>query len=121
MDRAAGRDSRIFVAETAGKPIGFLETMDAGENFATEVVNMKNICGAYCLSDHRGSGVMQNLLNFLIRTLKEEGNTRLGVDFESFNPTAYGFWLKYFTAYTHGVVRRIDENAVNDGGKTLAP
>jgi hypothetical protein len=38
--------------------------------------------------------------------------TRLGVDFESLNPTAYGFWLKYFDAYTHSVVRRIDEKAV---------
>lgn len=41
-----------------------------------------------------------------------KGYTRLGVDFESLNPTAYGFWLKYFDAYTHSVVRRIDEKAV---------
>jgi len=33
----------------------------------------------------------------------------LGVDFESFNPTASNFWLKYFTEYTHSVVRRIDD------------
>ena len=44
--------------------------------------------------------------------LSREGYRRLGVDFESFNPTAQGFWLKHFTANTHSVVRRIDENAV---------
>ncbi len=38
-----------------------------------------------------------------------EGFLRMGVDFESFNPTAYGFWLKHFTAYTYSVVRRVDE------------
>lgn len=41
--------------------------------------------------------------------LKREGYTRLGVNFESFNPTARVFLLKYFNDYTHSVVRRIDE------------
>jgi len=34
------------------------------------------------------------------------------VDFESFNPTAWGFWCKHFASYTHSVVRRVDENIV---------
>lgn len=37
----------------------------------------------------------------------------LGLDFESINPTAYVFWTKYFTPYTHSVVRRIDEKIIN--------
>ena len=61
-------------------------------------------------NEYRGKGAYQNLLNFTIATLKSEGYTRFGVDFESLNPTAYGFWTKYFTPYTHSVVRRIDEN-----------
>jgi GNAT superfamily N-acetyltransferase len=85
---------------------------DDGENFVTHHsmngYKMKNICGAYCLPDYRGKCIFQNLLNFVISILKDEGYTRLGVDFESYNPTAYGFWLKYFTAYTNSVVRRID-------------
>jgi hypothetical protein len=40
--------------------------------------------------------------------LKAENYLRLGVDFESFNPTAWGFWLKHFQAYTYSDVRRID-------------
>ena len=44
--------------------------------------------------------------------LKEQGYTRLGVDFESFNPSGSGFWLKHFSAYTFGVVRRIDESVL---------
>jgi len=51
------------------------------------------------------------MLNLLLKKLKTQGYTRLGVDFESINPTAYGFWLKHFTAYTYSVVRRIDESA----------
>ena len=74
---------------------------------------MLNICGAYCVPDLRGSGTIQSLLDFLLYTLQSEGITRLGVDFESFNPTALGFWTKHFDVYTHSVVRRIDENALN--------
>lgn len=36
----------------------------------------------------------------------------MDAEIQSFNPTAYGFWLKYFTAYTNSVVRRIDECAL---------
>jgi predicted GNAT family acetyltransferase len=70
---------------------------------------MKHIQGAYCLPEYRGQGIVQNLLNYLIKKLCSEKNQLLGVDFESFDPTANNFWLKYFTEYTHNVVRRIDD------------
>ena len=69
----------------------------------------RHIMGAYCMPEHRGRGVYKNLLNYVINTLKTEGYTRLGVDFESINPSGSGFWLKFFHAYTNSVVRRIDE------------
>ena len=72
----------------------------------------QNICGAYCMADYRGRGIYPALLDHVIAALKAEGNTLLEVDFESFNPTARGFWLKYFTPYMCGVVRRIDEKAI---------
>ena len=62
--------------------------------------------------EHRGRGVYKKLLNYAINTLKTEGYTRLGVDFESINPSGSGFWLKYFNAYTNSVVRRIDERII---------
>lgn len=86
-----------------------LKTKVSGETFVARGDTYCHIRGAYCLPEHRGKGLYQNLLNFTISALKREGYTRLGVDFESFNPTARGFWLKYFSAYTNGVVRRIDE------------
>lgn len=103
---------RYFVARQNGKLCAFLKISVPGETFITTDKSYQHINGAYCLPEHRGKGVYQNLLNFTIAALKREGYTRLGVDFESFNPTARGFWLKYFTAYTHGVVRRIDERII---------
>ncbi|NJD04164.1 MAG: GNAT family N-acetyltransferase [Ruminiclostridium sp.] len=101
---------RYFAAKENGKIIAYLRVLMDGA-----IHGRQNICGAYCLPEYRGKGVYQNLLNGVISTLKSEGYKQLGVDFESFNPTARGFWLKYFTAYTCDVVRRIDDQAIEAG------
>jgi GNAT superfamily N-acetyltransferase len=100
---------RYFAAKNGEDIIAYIRVHDEGENFIGDVKNMKHIHGAYCLSEYRGQGIIQNILNFIIKKLKDENNQLLGVDFESFNPTASNFWLKYFTEYTHSVVRRIDD------------
>ena len=112
LERAETRDSRVFTAMLKDEPIAYIEITSGGETFVSEVRDMMNICGAFCMAEYRGTGVTQGLLNHIIATLKAEGFVRLGVDFESFNPTANGFWMKYFTAYTNSVVRRIDECAL---------
>ncbi|WP_313133781.1 GNAT family N-acetyltransferase [Anaerocolumna sp.] len=114
LTQEENQNSRVFIAKHNTSIIAFLEVTDNAENFATSYPDMQNICGAFCLPEYRGSGAIQSLLNFMIAALGNDGYTRLGVDFESFNPTAYGFWLKHFTAYTNGVVRRIDEKAIPD-------
>jgi GNAT superfamily N-acetyltransferase len=105
----ARRCSRYFVAKDGERLVAFIEVMESGENFACADPQMINICGAYMLPEYRGSGIFTKLLAYLTDRIKNEGYIRCGVDFESFNPTAGGFWLKYFTAYTYSVVRRIDE------------
>lgn len=112
---SSGQDGRYFAAKQNGKVCAYLKIGASGETFAAAGNTYRHIRGAYCLPEHRGRGVYQNLLNFTISVLKREGYTRLGVNFESFNPTARGFWLKYFNAYTNSVVRRIDERIVNVG------
>lgn len=104
--------ARCFVAVQNKQICAFMKVVDMGETVVTPRHDTKHINGAFCLPEHRGKGVYQNLLHFTISTLAAEGYIRLGVDFESFNPTAYGFWLKYFQAYTHSVVRRIDERVL---------
>lgn len=100
------------VARQGGRIVAYIRAEQEGETFVCGTPGYLHINGAYCLPEHRGKGVIQELLNLLILRLKTQGYTRLGVDFESINPAAYSFWLKYFHPYTHGVVRRIDERAV---------
>ncbi|MBR6029268.1 MAG: GNAT family N-acetyltransferase [Clostridia bacterium] len=103
------KKERYFAAKKGGELCAYLEVSDEGETFAASGSGYRHIMGAYCLPEHRGRGVYQKLLDFAVSTLKAEGYTRLGVDFESVNPSGSGFWLKHFHAYTNSVVRRIDE------------
>jgi len=103
---------RYFAVKTEGHYIAYVKISAEGENFVAEDNRMMNICGAYCEPEYRGIGVFHNLLCHLMTILKKDGYQLLGVDCESFNPAARGFWLKYFTEYTHSVVRRIDDKAI---------
>lgn len=106
------QDVRYFAVRLKDEYIAYVKIGAHGENFVTEQDLMMNICGAYCLPEYRGKGIYHNLIVTLMETLKREGILLLGVDCESFNPNARGLWLKYFTEYTHSVVRRIDDKAI---------
>jgi GNAT superfamily N-acetyltransferase len=101
-----------YVAEYDNLPVAFIIAELDGETFEKNTPGYQHITGLYCMPEHRGKGVSQNLLNALIREEKANGKTRLGVDYESINPSGAGFWQKYFTEYTYSVVRRIDEHAL---------
>ena len=105
---------RCFAAYCQDTVCAYLTVAKSGETFISEYPGYLHINDAYCLESHRHKGLYQNLLNYVIHVLKKEGYTHLGVDFESINPAASGFWSKYFTPYTHGVVRRIDERILED-------
>jgi len=105
---AEKRDSRLFTAFAGDAPIAFMEVKAGAENFLTEGEEILNVCGAYCVPAWRGKGVSRLLLDEVLRTLQGEGVRFLGVDYESMNLTAAGFWGKHFTPYTASLVRRVD-------------
>lgn len=100
---------RFLIACRGEEEAAYLEFGGAGENFTCAEPFTDNICGAYCLPRFRGQGAMQALLSQLSRLLAGEGKVSCGVDYETINPTANRFWPKYFTPYTYGLFRRIDE------------
>lgn len=104
---------RCFAAAFQGRLCAYLKLSAKGETFLSPSPRYRHITGAFCLGEHRGKGVVQTLLNCAIQSLKGEGCTHLGVDFESINPAAHAFWCKYFSPYTHGLVRRIDERILD--------
>ncbi|MCL1805849.1 MAG: GNAT family N-acetyltransferase [Clostridiales bacterium] len=108
----AASDPVCFAAKHESRTIAYILAESDGENFIRDTEGYLHITGMYCLPEHRGQGVSHKLLNLLIQKLRGNGYTRLGADFESINPSGFGFWTKHFTVYTHSVVRRIDEYAI---------
>lgn len=115
MNSVEINSERFFAAKYRGVLCAFLMVASGGDTFIADEKGYADVGSAFCLPEHRGKGVYQNLLDFAISVLRRDGYIRLGVDFESYNPTAYGFWLKYFDAYAHSVVRRIDEDVLTKG------
>jgi GNAT superfamily N-acetyltransferase len=105
-------DPTCLVAYCDRKAVAFILAELSGETFIQETPGYRHITGLYCMPEHRGKGVSQKLLDLTIQNLKADGYARLGVDYESVNPSGSAFLQKYFTAYTHSVVRRIDEHAL---------
>lgn len=101
-------DRRTFVAKMNEEIVAYIDIAEEGENFVTVNSKMRNIQGAYCKPEYRGMKIYDNLLSFIASVLKEEGFEYLGVDFESYNPTANRFWIKHFKEYTNSVTRKIE-------------
>jgi len=99
-----------IVAKHDNQIIAYILAELDGETFIKDTPRYYHISAAYCLPEYRGKGLHHKLLSLIVQKLKEQGYSRLGTDFESFNPSGSGYWLKHFEAYTCGVVRRIDES-----------
>jgi len=112
VQKARQANAVCFVARYEGRAVAYIRAEHTGETFIQHTPGYLHVNGAFCVPEHRGKGLHQKLLGLLTQKLRTKGYQRLGVDFESINPAAHGFWRKHFDIYTHGVVRRIDEHAV---------
>lgn len=106
------KGSRFFVCKENDIIIAYCEITSEGENFASSCNQVINICGAYIEEEFRGSNIFTKLLGFTFDKIRETDISICGVDFESINPEAYGFWTKHFTPYTNSLVRRVDERSI---------
>lgn len=106
--KEADEKRKTFGLFYEGRLVGFIDLNEEGENFISDSEVMLNIQGMFLQKDYRGHGFAQLLLNSAIRETVERGYERIGVDYETMNPTATGFWEKYFMPYTRSLVRRLD-------------
>lgn len=105
------RKSRFFVCKKQDELIAYIEITSDGENFVSLHKSVVNICGAYINEQYRGKGIMTKLLAYTFDKIRDMTIDTCGVDCESINPQAYGFWTKHFTPYKNSLVRRIDERS----------
>lgn len=103
------RGRNVLVACTQGEPIACLTLEKDGETYLDELPNAIHIGRTYCRPEFRGRGVMAALVACAGDQAYRRGFDYLGVDCETLNPSAYGFWQKHFIPFTYSAVRRLDE------------
>lgn len=112
LDKYKTDSAEFFVVEKENQIIGYMKIAEEGETLISGAEDVVNICGAYLETNYRGLGIYQQLLQYVVDYYTENGKTHLGVDCETTNPEAYGFWSKHFEVYTYSMWRRVDERHV---------
>lgn len=103
--------NRVWLALDRAAPIGFIrfEGYDLEGAALVESEQTIGITGAYVRPAYRGRKAAAALLDAALRDYAGQGFTCCAVDFESFNPEAATFWLKFFEPVGLSVLR-VPEN-----------
>lgn len=102
-----------FIAFRDHKPIGIMRLCPNAETFISDHPSVMNIKMMYIIESERNKGIGKLLLSTIQEWLSKHGYSLCGVDFETLNPLASAFWMKYFKPYTYSLVRRIDERIID--------
>lgn len=100
-------NNRIWLALDGATPVGFMR-FDAYDFDGVAIVESEvaiAITGAYIRPAYRGRRAAAALLDAGLRDYQARGLRYCAVNFESFNPAATAFWMKYFKPVCLSVVR----------------
>ena len=97
----------FWLAFEKNEAMGYLRFEPTGEGSSEVLKGAGTIActGAYVRPRFRGRGAAPALLDAALRGFAEAGLQRCSVDFETFNPQASTFWMKYFTPVCLSVMR----------------
>ena len=100
-------NNSIWLAVDGEQAAGFIrfDGYDFDGVAITESAGTIQINGAYVRPAYRGRGAGAAILDSALRDYQAAGFTCCAVSFESFNPEAAGFWLKYFAPVAYSLVR----------------
>lgn len=101
-------DMRIFAAFNNSQLIGMIDSEPTDIEFAKTDSKAIGMGDVFIKSNYRGRGLGEALLAFANNRIKESGIDRVFVTHGTINPTARGFWDKYFVNYAYTMTRRID-------------
>ena len=102
-----GADQAYWLALDGDELIGMMRFEPSGHGAAgiVEADDQMHCTGAFVRATSRSKGTGAALLDAALKDYAARGFARCSVDFESFNPMARGFWLKYFTPVQLSVAR----------------
>lgn len=97
----------LWLALDGDAVMGYLR-FEPNSHGASAIVNAPDkvaITGAFVRPAYRGRRAAPAMLDAALRDYAAQGFTRCSVDFESFNPEAANFWLRYFAPVTFSLTR----------------
>jgi ribosomal protein S18 acetylase RimI-like enzyme len=97
----------VWLALDGETMAGFIKFEGSSDGAAESVSSDTGIAitGAYVRPAYRGRGAAPALLDAALRDFAARGFERCTVDFESFNPEAASFWVKYFQPVCYSLMR----------------
>ncbi len=99
---------RVFALFDGSRLVGMIDAEQAEYGFAADDAEALSMGDVFIAPEYRELGLAAALLRFANDRLKNDGVRRLFVTHGTINPTARGFWDKYFTTYSYLMTRRID-------------
>ena len=103
-------DMRIFAAFDENKLIGIIDSEPGRNEFVTGCEDTVCMGDVFLNPAYRGMGIASQMLKYANDKLKESGIKTICVTHGTINPTARGFWDKYFHNYSYTMTRQIDSN-----------
>jgi GNAT superfamily N-acetyltransferase len=99
--------STAWLALEGGQAAAFMQFEGSGHGASDIVADSATVAltGAYTRPAWRGRGLAPALLDAALAHYRSQGMARCSVDFESLNPTAAAFWVKYFQVVCLSVIR----------------
>jgi GNAT superfamily N-acetyltransferase len=96
----------VWLAEDVDGAFGFIrfDREFGGADILTTPTGIF-ISGAYVRPAYRNCGAGAAILDAALRRYATQGFTCCTLDFESFNPEAVSFWMRYFTPVSYGLLR----------------
>lgn len=101
-------DMRIFAVFDGNRLVGMIDSEPVDWGFAIDDAEALGMGDIFIEPAYRERGIAAALLKFANDELKSNGVRRLFVTHGTANPTARGFWDKYFTNYSYSMSRLID-------------
>lgn len=99
---------RMFAVFDGNKLIGMVNAEPPDNGFTIEDKEAVGLIDLLVAHEYRRNGIGVALLDFANQELKKSGVKRIFVTHGTINPTARGFWDKYFTNYSYTMMRQID-------------
>lgn len=101
-------ETKVFVAEDKNRMIGLIEANSENMKYLFPNLQIYNVGEVYVEPEYRGKKVAQALLHYLDTDLKVNNVEYEWVEHGTANPTARGFWNKYFETYEYEFIRSIE-------------